>query len=68
MALTICYTKNMENIEKQIENLKKNHPEIAQAMEIFKIGLNEYQQAFKFLNESQIYSANNTNPDCDQNC
>ena len=57
----------MEAIDKQIEELKKNHPEIAEAMEIFKIGMNEYQQAFKFLNEPQIYTANTTNPDYIQN-
>jgi hypothetical protein len=53
----------MESIDKQIEELKKNHPEIAEAMEIFKIGMDEYQQAFKFLNEPHIYSTNTTNPD-----
>lgn len=53
----------MENIEKQIEDLKKNHPEIAEAMDIFKMSMDEYQQAFKFLNEPQIYSTNTTNPD-----
>ena len=53
----------MESIDKQIEEFKKNHPEIAEAMEILKIGMNEYQQAFKFLNEPRIYSTNTTNPD-----
>ena len=57
----------MKSIDKQIEELKKNHPEIAEALEIFKIGMNEYQQALKFLNEPQIYSANTTNPDYYQN-
>ncbi len=53
----------MEAFDKQIEELKKSYPEIVEAMEIFKIGMNEYQQAFKFLNEPHIYSANTTNPD-----
>lgn len=53
----------MENIQKQIEDFKQTHPEISEAMEIFKIGMNEYQQAFKFLNEPQIYTSNTTNPD-----
>lgn len=53
----------MENIQKQIEDFKKAHPEIAKAMEIFKIGMDEYQQAFKFLNTPQTYTSNNTNPD-----
>ena len=53
----------MENIDKQIEDLKRTHPEIAEAMEIFKIGMNEYQQAFKFLNEPITYTSNTTNPE-----
>ncbi len=52
----------MENIQKQIEDFRQAYPEIAEAMEIFKIGMNEYQQAFKFLNEPQIYTSNTTNP------
>lgn len=52
----------MENIQKQIEDFKQAHPEIAEAMEIFKIGMEEYQQAFKFLNEPQTYTSNTTNP------
>ncbi len=52
----------MENIPKQIEDFKKAHPEVAEAMEIFKLGMDEYQQAFKFLNEPQIYTSNTTNP------
>jgi hypothetical protein len=53
----------MENIQKQIEDFKQTHPEIAEAMEIFKIGMEEYQQAFKFLNEPQTYTSNTSNPD-----
>lgn len=53
----------MDNISKQINDFMQAHPEIAEAMEIFKIGMNEYQQAFKFLNEPQVYTCNTTNPD-----
>jgi hypothetical protein len=49
--------------KEQIEELKKACPKIAEAMEIFKISMNVYQQAFKFLNEPKIYSAKATNPD-----
>jgi hypothetical protein len=52
----------MENIQKQIEDFKKAHPEVAEAMKIFKISMKEYEQAFKFLNEPQIYTSNTTNP------
>lgn len=53
----------MKDIEKKIEDFKKTNPEIAEAMEIFKIGMDEYQKAFKFLNEPQTYTSNTTNPD-----
>lgn len=53
----------MKDIEKKIEDFKKTHPEIAEAMEIFKIGMDEYQKAFKFLNEPQTYTSNTTNLD-----
>ncbi len=59
--------KSTESIDKKMEDLKKAHPEIVEAMEIFKIGMIEYQQAFKFLNEPQVYTANTTNPDYIQN-
>jgi len=55
--------KDSESIDKKMEDLKKAHPEIVEAMEIFKIGMTEYQQAFKFLNEPHVYTANTTNPD-----
>lgn len=55
----------MKNIQEQIEIFKKEHPEIAAAMEVFKIGMAEYQRAYKFLNEPKIYSSNTTNSDHD---
>jgi len=52
----------MEKIQKQIDDFKQSHPDIAKAMEVFNIGMDEYQRAFKFLNEPQIYTSNTTNP------
>lgn len=53
----------MEDIQKQIEDFQKTHPEIVEAMEIFKMSMDEYRQAFAFLNEPQIYTSNTSNPD-----
>lgn len=47
--------------KQDIEQLKKEHPEIAEALEIFDIGMKEYAEAFRFLNEPQIITSNNTN-------
>lgn len=52
----------MEDIYSKIEEFKKVYPEIEEALEIFKIGMNEYQQAFKFINQPQIYTSNSSVP------
>lgn len=51
----------MDTLQKQIDDFKQAHPDIAKAMEVFKMGMNEYQQAFRFLNEPQTYTSNSTN-------
>jgi len=52
----------MEAIQKKMEDFKKVHPEVAEAMEVFKISMKEYEQAFRFLNKPQTYTSNTTNP------
>ena len=51
--------QNQQN--QDIERLKQEHPEIAEALDIFDIGMKEYAEAFRFLNEPQIITTNNSN-------
>jgi hypothetical protein len=53
-------TQNKDQIQ-DIERVKQEHPEIAEALEIFDIGMKEYAEAFRFLNEPQIVTTNNSN-------
>jgi exonuclease VII small subunit len=48
----------MEKIFEQFEELKKQYPEIADAMHIFEMGMAEYKQAYQFLNEPQTTTSN----------
>lgn len=52
---------SQQDINKDMEQLKKEHPEIAEAIDIFDIGMKEYAEAFRFLNEPQIVTTNNAN-------
>ena len=54
--------RKMQDIERKIDDFKKINPEIKEALKIFEIGIKEYQQAFKFLNEPHIYTSNSTLP------
>lgn len=53
-------TQNKDQIQ-DIEKIKQEHPEIAEALEIFDIGMKEYAEAFRFLNEPEIVTTNNSN-------
>ncbi|OGW03676.1 MAG: hypothetical protein A2Z59_04060 [Nitrospinae bacterium RIFCSPLOWO2_02_39_17] len=53
-------TQNKDQIQ-DIEKVKQEHPEIAEALEIFDIGMKEYAEAFRFLNEPEIITTNNSN-------
>ena len=53
-------TQNKDQIQ-DIEKIKQEHPEIAEALELFDIGMKEYSEAFRFLNEPQILTTNNSN-------
>jgi hypothetical protein len=52
----------MDNILEEIEKFKNEHPDIVKAMEIFQMGMEDYQRAYRFLNESKIYTSNTTFP------
>lgn len=53
-------TQNKDQIQ-DIEKIKQEHPEITEALELFDIGMKEYAEAFRFLNEPQIVTTNNSN-------
>jgi hypothetical protein len=50
----------MEKLTKEIEKFKQNHPDVAKAMEIFQMSMEDYQRAYRFLNEPRTYTANST--------
>lgn len=52
----------MKNITKEIEQFQKKHPDVAKAMEIFRMSMEDYKRAYGFLNETRTYSTNTTTP------
>jgi len=52
----------MEKILEEIEKFKQDHPDIAKAMEIFEMGMEDYQRAYRFLHEPKTYTSNTTFP------
>lgn len=52
----------MEKLAKEMEKFKQNHPDVAQAMEIFQMTMEDYQRAYRFLHEPQTYTSNTTSP------
>lgn len=52
---------NQQSQNLDIEQVKKEHPEIAEALELFDIGMKEYSEAFRFINEPKILTTNNSN-------
>jgi hypothetical protein len=53
--------QTVQNQTSDIEKVKQEHPEIAEALDLFDIGMKEYAEAFRFLNEPQIVTTNNSN-------
>ena len=53
--------QTLQNQTSDIEKVKREHPEIAEALDLFDIGMKEYSEAFRFLNEPQIVTTNNSN-------
>jgi len=52
----------MEKILEEIEKFKQDHPDIAKAMEIFEMGMEDYERAYRFLHEPKTYTSNTTFP------
>lgn len=50
----------MEKLTKQMEKFKQSHPDVAEAMEIFQMSMEDYQRAYQFLHEPQTYTSNTT--------
>ncbi len=52
----------MRNITKEIEQFKEKHPDVAKAMEIFRMSMEDYKRAYGFMNEPCTYTSNTTSP------
>jgi|LQYC01.1.fsa_nt_gi hypothetical protein len=52
----------MEKIMEKIEQFKQNHPDVAKAMDIFRMSMEDYRRAYRFLHEHQTYTSNTTTP------
>jgi len=58
----IGYSFNMKNISREIELFKQKHPDVAKAMEIFQMSMDDYKRAYSFINEPRTYTSNTTTP------
>jgi len=58
----IGYSFHMKNLTKEIEQFKQKHPDIAKAMEIFRMSMEDYKRAYSFMNEPRTYTSNTTSP------
>ncbi len=52
----------MDRILEEIEKFKQDHPDIAKAMDIFQMGMEDYERAYRFLHEPKTYTSNTTLP------
>ncbi len=52
----------MKNITKEIKQFQEKHPDVAKAMEIFQMSMEDYKKAYGFLQEPRTYTANTTTP------
>lgn len=52
---------NWDRLNQRIERLLQEQPDLAKALELFDMGMKEYAEAFRFLNEPQIITSDNTN-------
>lgn len=49
-------------MQNKILKFIEKHPEIAKAMDLFRMSMDEYQKAYRFLNEPKSTTTNTTNP------
>lgn len=56
------YSFGMKDISKEIEQFKQKHPDVAKAMEIFQMSMDDYKRAYNFMNEPRTYTTNTTTP------
>ncbi len=52
----------MDKMQKEIQKFIEKHPEIAKAMDLFRMSMDEYQKAYRFLIEPKTTTTNTTNP------
>ncbi len=52
----------MEKVLTEIEQFKQSHPDIAKAMEVFQMSMEEYELAYRFLHQPKIYTSSTTSP------
>lgn len=52
---------NCNELTQRIKTLLQEQPDLAEALELFDIGMKEYAEALKFLNEPQVITTDNTN-------
>jgi coenzyme F420-reducing hydrogenase beta subunit len=52
---------NRDGLNQKIEKLLQEHPEIAEALELFNMEMKEYAEVYKFLNEPEIITSDGTN-------
>lgn len=58
----IGYSISMKDIAKEIEQFQQKHPDVAKAMEIFRMSMEDYKRAYSFMNEPSTYTSNTTTP------
>lgn len=54
--------KRMEQIQKQTEEFLQNNPSIAKALELFRIGNDEYLKAYSSQRQPRMYTSTSSNP------
>jgi len=52
----------MKNIAKEIEQFKQKHPDVAKAMKVFQMSMDDYKRAYGFMNEPRTYTSKTTYP------
>ncbi|MDI6788670.1 MAG: hypothetical protein QME51_09890 [Planctomycetota bacterium] len=52
---------NRNGLNQKIEKLLQNNPDLVETLELFDIGMKEYAESYKFLNEPEIITTDNTN-------
>ena len=52
----------MEKLFKEVEEFRRTHPDIAKAMEIFQMSMEDYRRACRFLHQQKTFSSDKTFP------